>query len=112
MDDGGLAHATCVGVVRDRFSGGEFTNLLFNYFNGSNEGIIGGEAEMRGFMVKCGERPLEGEGMRNSCEAPHERWCYGNCGMHVGRYLVYAGLDYRIMSQNFRNAFPWHELLN
>ena len=30
-------------------------NLLFNYFNGSNEGIIGGEAEMRGFMVKCGE---------------------------------------------------------
>ena len=24
---------------------------------------IGGEAEMRGFMVECGERPLEGEGM-------------------------------------------------
>ena len=42
------------------FPGGEFTNLLFNYFNGSNERIIGGEAEMRGFMIKCGERLLEG----------------------------------------------------
>ena len=42
-----------------------FANLLFNYFNGSNEGIIGGEAEMRVFMVKCGERPLEGEGYGN-----------------------------------------------
>ena len=47
-------------MVRDRFAGGEFTNLLFNYFSGSNEGIIGGEAEMRGFMIKCGERLLEG----------------------------------------------------
>ena len=27
--------------------------LLFNYFNGSNKGIINGEAEMRGFMVEC-----------------------------------------------------------
>ena len=34
--------------------------MLFNYFNGSNERIIGGEAEMRGFMIKCGERRLEG----------------------------------------------------
>ena len=29
-----------------------FANLLSNYFNGYNEGIIGREAEMRGFMVK------------------------------------------------------------
>ena len=50
-------------MVRDRFPGGEFANLLFNYFNGSNEGIIGGEAEMRGFMIKFEERPLEGGGM-------------------------------------------------
>ena len=34
-------------------------NLLFSYFNDSDEGIIGGEAEMRGFMVKSEERPLE-----------------------------------------------------
>ena len=34
-------------------------NLLFSYFNDSDERIIGGEAEMRGFMVKCGEGPLE-----------------------------------------------------
>ena len=47
-------------MVRDRFAGAEFTNLLFNYFSGSNEGIIGEEAEMRGFMIKCGERLLEG----------------------------------------------------
>ena len=38
-------------------------NLLFNYFNGSNEGIIRGQAEMRSFMVKCGERPIEGGGI-------------------------------------------------
>ena len=44
--------------------------MLFNYFNGSDEGIIGAEAEIRGFMVKCGERPLEGGGMWNSREAP------------------------------------------
>ena len=50
-------------MVGDHFPGEEFANLLFNYFNGFNEGIIGGEAEMRGFMVKYGERPLEGEGM-------------------------------------------------
>ena len=50
--------------------------------------------------------------MWNSREAPHERCCYGNCGMHVGRYLVYVGLDCGIMSQDGRNAYPWHRLLN
>ena len=63
-------------------------------------------------MVKCGERPLEGEGMWNFREVPHERWYYGNRGMHMGRYLVYAGLDYRIMSQDGRNAFTWHGWCN
>ena len=33
--------------------------MLFNCFEGFNEGIIGREAEMRGYMVKCGEKPLE-----------------------------------------------------
>ena len=84
-----LAHPTRVRAVRDRFPGGEFSNLLFNHFNGSNEAIIGGEAEMRGFMVKGGERPLE-----------------------EGRYLVYAGLNDRIMPRDSRNAFSRHELLN
>ena len=36
----------------------------------------------------------------------------GNCGMYMGRYLVYARLDYRIMLQDGRNAFPWQGLLN
>ena len=57
-----LAHPTRLRAVRDRFPEGEFANLLFNYFNGSNEAIIGGTAEMRGVMVKCGERPLEEAG--------------------------------------------------
>ena len=30
-------------------------NFLFNYFEGSNEGIISREAARRGTMVKCGE---------------------------------------------------------
>ena len=47
-------------MVWDRFTGGEVGNLLFNYFEGSNEGIIGRKAEMRGAMVKCGQIPLEG----------------------------------------------------
>ena len=33
--------------------------MLFNCFEGFNEGIIGRKAEMRGYMVKCGEKPLE-----------------------------------------------------
>ena len=41
-------------------------NLLISCLNDSNEGILGGEAETRGFMVKCEERPLEGE----VCEIP------------------------------------------
>ena len=52
------AHLTSVEAVWDRFSGGEDTNLLFNCFEVSNEGIIDREAEMRGSAVKCGERPL------------------------------------------------------
>ena len=48
-------HPTCVEAVEDHFSVGEDTNLLFNYFEVSNEGIISKEAEMRGSAVKCGE---------------------------------------------------------
>ena len=40
--------------------------MLFNYFEGSNEEIVGRKAEMTGSIVKCGERPLEGGG----CEIP------------------------------------------
>ena len=54
-----------VGVaVRDRFPGGEVMNMLLNYYERSNEGAIGREAEMRDSMVKYGEIPLEeGGGM-------------------------------------------------
>ena len=38
-------------------------NLAFNYLEGSNEGIIGREKEMRDSMVKCREKPLKGGGM-------------------------------------------------
>ena len=37
-------------------------NLLFSYFEGFNEGMIGRESEMRGSMLKCGERPFQGRG--------------------------------------------------
>ena len=52
-----LPHPTRGGVIRDCLPGGEFANLLFSYFNGSNKGIICGEAKMRDFKVKCVERP-------------------------------------------------------
>ena len=89
--------------------------MLLNYFEGSNEGIIGREAEMRGSMVKCGARPLEGEG--GGCEIsvrlPMNDGAMETVEyMWVGRYLVHARLDYWIMSQNCRNKFLWHELLN
>ena len=43
--------------------------MLSNYFNGFNEGMISGEAKMRGFMVRCGKRPfaVRGSGV---CEIP------------------------------------------
>ena len=34
--------------------------MLFNYFNGSNERIIGGEAEMRGFYDKMWGKRVRG----------------------------------------------------
>ena len=40
--------------------------MLICCLNDSNEGILGGKAETRGFMVKCEERLLEGE----ACEIP------------------------------------------
>ena len=47
-------------MALDHFPGGELTNMLFNYFEGFNEEIIGREAELRGYMVKFGEILLEG----------------------------------------------------
>ena len=44
--------------------------MLSNYFNGFNEGIIGGEAETRGFMVRCGERPFAVRGNPREAEIP------------------------------------------
>ena len=44
-------------------SGVEVTDLLFIYFESSDGGIIGEEAEIRGSVVNCEERPLEGGGM-------------------------------------------------
>ena len=51
-------------AVWDRFPVDEVMNMLLNYYEGSNEGAIGRETEMRGSMVKYGEIPLEeGGGM-------------------------------------------------
>ena len=45
-----VSTSTRVEAIRDRFPGGEVTNLLFNYFDGSNEGLTGRESEMKGSM--------------------------------------------------------------
>ena len=58
-DKQGFTAGTCVEMIWDRFQGGEITNFLFNYFEGSVEGIINREVEIRGSTVKCGEIPLE-----------------------------------------------------
>ena len=39
-------------AIRDHFPGQDVTNLLFNYFEDSNEVIVGREAERRGSIVK------------------------------------------------------------
>ena len=87
-------------AVRHHFPGGEVVkNLLFNYFEGSIEGIMGREAEIKRFFGKMWGNT--------------ERWCYGNCGIHVSTYLVHARLDCWILSQDCRNTYLWHdELLN
>ena len=54
-----LAHPICIDAVWDCFLREEVSNLIF-HFEGSNEGIVGREAEMRSSMVECGEKPLEG----------------------------------------------------
>ena len=98
----------------DRFPRGEITDLLFNYFEGFNEGMIGREAQMRGFMGKCEETPSEGggEGVREISVKLSMNNDTIQTGIHVGGYVVHARLDYWIMSQDCRKPFPWHELLN
>ena len=101
-------------VFRGCFAGGEDINLLFIYFEGFNEGMIGRESEMGGSMVKRGTGQLEvgGKDMCNFREDLHEQWYYGNCGIHVGRFVVHARLDYWLMSQDCRGTFLCHKLLN
>ena len=53
-----LAHLNCVEANWNRFSGGDNTNLLFNYFEVFNERILGKETGMRDSVVKRVEKPL------------------------------------------------------
>ena len=50
-------------AVQDRFLEGKVMNLLVNFLEGCNEGIMGKETEARGSTVKWGETPLEGGGV-------------------------------------------------
>ena len=43
-----LVSRACGAVIAVLFSGGEVKNLLLNYFEGSNEGIVSTEEERRG----------------------------------------------------------------
>ena len=78
---------------------GKVTNLLFNYFVGYNEGMIGRKAEMRGSTVKCGKRQLEGGRV---CDISF-RLPMSNGTMETLEYN--ARLYYWMMSQECRNTF-------
>ena len=47
-----LANQTFSAAVRDRFREGEVMNLLFNFFEGCNEGIMGKETDGKGSTLK------------------------------------------------------------
>ena len=92
----------------DRFPGGEVTNLIFNYFEGSNEGIVGREAEMRKMCKMWGKTVRAGV-----CKIP-VRLPMNDGAMETVEYMrvdIWCMLDW-IMSQNCKNAYPWRELLN
>ena len=73
--------------------------------------MLGGEAETRGFMVKCEKRPIEGE----VCEIP-VRPPMNDGAMETVECLwvdIWCMLDWVIgLSQDGRNAFLWHGLFN
>ena len=51
-------------LVWYRFPEGEVMNLLVNFFEGGNEGIMGKKTEGRGSTIKWGKTPLEGCNVR------------------------------------------------
>ena len=85
-------HPTRSAGGQDRFLGGEVADLLFNYFESFNEGMIGRAAQMTGSMGKGEERQLEGE-EEGVCEIS-VRLPMNNDTMetriHLGGYVVHA----------------------
>ena len=49
-------------AIRDLFIGGQNLNLLFNVFEGSNDGKMLKAIEEKGSIMKHGETPFEGDG--------------------------------------------------
>ena len=79
--------------------------LLFNSFEGSNEGR---QQKDEVIWWHLGKRRLRGSDLWKPRRTLH-LWCsYGNCWIHLGEYLVHASLDYWILSSNSRNTLPWH----
>ena len=83
-------------MIWDRFPLGEVKNLLFNYFEDSNEEIVIAKAESTGSIVKCGERTLEEGGCGIPVRLPMNDGAMEivEYMWHVGRYVVHASLDY------------------
>ena len=50
-------------VVQDCFPEGEVMNILGNFFEGCNKGVMGKKTEGRGPTVKWGEMSLDGCGV-------------------------------------------------
>ena len=50
-------------AIRDLFIGGQNLNLLFNVFEGSNDGKMLKAIEEKGSIMKHGETPFEGDGL-------------------------------------------------
>ena len=84
----------------DRFLEGEFMNLLVNFFEGCNEGIIGNETEGRGSTVKWGKMSIEGGGGKGGLCENFVRFSLNNDGpMETVEYMwvnIWCMLDWII----------------
>ena len=85
--------------------------MFFNYFESSNDVSIdrdGREGEMRGSMVKCAERPLEGEERGGKLWNTY-RWIFGavRWGIelcHKTAEIYFPGMRYSTSEYTKRDA--------
>ena len=89
-------------------------NLLFNFFEDSNEEIMGREQKEEVLWWNVGKHRKMGRDMKNPvrlsvslmCKMVLWRLLYW---IYVDEHSGHARLDYWIWSQNCRNTILWHE---